>query len=383
MPDQLLSSIASNSSPVTFLVGENGSGKSWRLASLASELLSSGRRVIAISNTSFDRFPRSRHAGYARLSPSIGRRYARDVFKKALINGQSDTIRNASLIAKILQYTGFNSVIGLHVRISQRVNYDNLSRILLGHIPDEEISRILRAIEIYKNYENYRQSAWIDLYGAYIGPDRREILALLKYESILKKFRLISKISITIEREGSIYELDEASSGELSLLSSLSYIATQIQEGDVILIDEPENSLHPRWQRDYCKYLLDLLYYYTPQLIIATHSPHVVQGAQNSEVEVRLVKLPSNEAAPEPLTKSIEGTLFEAFGILSPASHYLSEKVAHILNNLVQDRSTLLETQDKLRELQEISYDRDQQAFLSRSIDLADQIVATLKKQRN
>lgn len=378
MPDPLLSNLSANPSSVTFLVGQNGAGKSMRLASLASELLAAGRRVIAISNTAFDRFPRTRRLGYARLSPSIGKRYAAEVFKRALANAQSDVMRNASLIGKTLQYTGFHPVLGLHVRIRQHADYLDLSRTLSDHMPEAEMSRVVRALDIYRNYRSDRQSAWIDLYGAEIGPDRRELLVLLQHESKLKKLGIIERISLTIERDNAIFDFDEASSGELSLLSSHAFIATNIQEGDFLLIDEPENSLHPRWQRDYCRRILDQFYYYSPRLIVATHSPHIVQGAQSSEVGVRLIKLPSNEVAPDPLTKSIEGTLFEAFGVLSPASHYLSEKVAYLLNELVQNRATLGDTQRELRDLQNLSNDADQQAFLGRSIDLAAEALAML-----
>lgn len=382
MTNQFLQNVSSTSSSVTFFVGENGAGKSKKLASLSSELLASGQRVIAISNTTFDRFPRSRQLGYARLSPSIGKRYATEVFKRALTNTQSDEMRNASLIGKILQYTGFNPVLGLHVRIKQQADYSNLSRILSEYMPKDEISRVARALDIYKNYGNYRQSAWIDLYGAEIGPDRRELLVLLQHESKLKKLGIIERISLTIERDGSIFDFDEASSGELSLLASHAFIATKIQEGDFLLIDEPENSLHPRWQRDYCRRILDQFYYYSPRLIIATHSPHMVQGAQSSEVDVRLIKLPSNEVAPAPLIKSIEGTLFEAFGLLSPASHYLSEKVSYLLNELVQERATLDETKKALRDLKSLSLDSDQQAFLERTISLAEQAQVMLDAGR-
>jgi hypothetical protein len=359
---------------VTFLVGKNGSGKSRSLGEVATSLVNSGRRVIAVSNTTFDKFPRFRRSGYARISPSMGRRYAIDVFKRALLNQHSESIRNASLIARGLEYTGFSAVIGLHIRLRSDTGYEDLKRDLSDLLPDEELSQIVRAIDIYKNYGNRRQTAWIDLYGSTIGPDRRELFSLLRHEPLLKRLGIIQRISVTIQRESSLFDLEEASSGELSLICSQAYIASQIEEHDVILIDEPENSLHPKWQRDYCRRLLDQFHYYSPHLIVATHSPHIVQGAQNSEVNVRLIKLPKIEDAAEPLIKSIEGTLFEAFGVLSPASHYLSEKVTFILNELAQRRVELSQTQAELRGLREISDDPDQQAFLGRAIELALQV---------
>lgn len=379
MLNQLLSSLPKNPSSVTFLVGPNGSGKSSRLANLTTELIDARKGVIAISNTVFDKFTRSRRTGYVRLSPAIGRSYAVNVFKRALINTRSEMMRNSSLVAKTLQYMGFEPVLGLHIRINKSIDYENISRMLSYDIPEHEIDSVMRALKIYKHYESERQSSWIDLSGSQIMPERRELLTLLKYELRLKRLKIIEGISLTIERKGKIFDFDEASSGELSLLSSHAFIATNIQSENYILIDEPENSLHPRWQRDYCRRLLDQFYYYEPRIIIATHSPHIVQGAQNSEVDVRLIKLPLNKEAPEPLTKSIEGTLFEAFGVLSPASHYLSEKVTYLINELVQKRSTLVATQNELRAFQSLSDDEDQREFLNRSIELAEQAEAMLK----
>lgn len=383
MVDRLLAHLEDNASPITCLVGENGSGKSRRLAELASELIESGRRVIAIANTVFDRFPRVRRSSYMRLSPSIGRRYAAEVFKRALTSSPAETLRNASLIGKALEYTGFEPVIGLHVRLRAKANLDDLGRVLEGEMPSDDIPVVLRALEIYRNYKNYRQSAWVDMYGGHIGPDRRELLGLLKHEFKLKRIGLVENVSITLGRRNSFYELDDASSGEVSLLATYAYIATHIEEGDIVLIDEPENSLHPRWQREYCRRLLDQFYLYSPRFLIATHSPNIVQGAQSSDVDVSLVRMPSDQVTSEPITKSIEGTLFEVFGVLSPANHYLSEKVTHLLNELVQHRQDLETTREELKRLRELSEDDEQRDFLSRAIELAAEVHAKLKSREN
>ena len=381
MVDRLLAHLDDNTSPITCLGGQNGSGKSRRLAELASELIESGRRVIAVSNTVFDRFPRVRRANYMRLSPSIGRRYAAEVFKRALTSSPAETLRNASLIGKALEYTGFEPVIGLHVRLRAKASLADLSRVLEGEMPRDDIPEVIRAFEIYKNYKNHRQSAWIDMYGGHIGPDRRELLGLLKHEFKLKRIGLVENVSITLERKNLIYELDEASSGEISLLATYAYIATHIQQGDVVLIDEPENSLHPRWQREYCRRLLDQFYLYSPRFLIATHSPNIVQGAQSSDVNVRLVRMPSDEVTMEPITKSIEGTLYEVFGVLSPANHYLSEKVTYILNELIQHRQDLDATRKELEGLRELSDDHEQREFLGRAIELAAEVKDKLESR--
>lgn len=72
----------------------------------------------------------------------------------------------------------------------------------------------------------------------------------------------------------------DASSGELALITSIVYISTVISERTVILIDEPENSLHPKWQKQFVQILFDIFYFFQPKIIIATHSPLIVNGAE-------------------------------------------------------------------------------------------------------
>jgi len=47
------------------------------------------------------------------------------------------------------------------------------------------------------------------------------------------------------------------------------------QRGKIFVVDEPEISLHPRWQEEFLDGVKDLMRSDT-QLIIATHSPAIV-----------------------------------------------------------------------------------------------------------
>ena len=348
------------------------------LSDLASELLQAGKRVIAIANSVFDRFPDSRSARYKRLSAKSGSKYVTTTFKRALLAIHEVDPRLAGLMAKSLDYTKFDPLIGLHVRLEPGADLNNLDDLLRDEVSAQDLPVILRAFDIYKNYGNRRQSVWVDLYQQEGGADRRDLFGLLKYETTLKRVGLLAKIAITLQRGRSFYDLDLASSGELSLLASDVYIATQIHQGDFILIDEPENSLHPRWQREYCSRLLDQFYLHDPRIIIATHSPHIVEGAEHANIGVHLENLsPRSEVFQEPdnrLTSSIEGTLLEVFGVLSPASHYLSEKVARILNELAHGRLGLQEATLQLGGLHSLSKDENQKSFLNSTVQLAKEV---------
>jgi predicted ATPase len=63
------------------------------------------------------------------------------------------------------------------------------------------------------------------------------------------------------------------SSGEKQIIILLTYIA--FSPGSIFIIDEPELSLHPKWQEDFIERIEALIPNHT-QLVIATHSPALV-----------------------------------------------------------------------------------------------------------
>lgn len=85
-------------------------------------------------------------------------------------------------------------------------------------------------------------------------------------------FNVLDKDGKVVSRDRDIKTL---SSGERQVLILFTYLKFHNKTGTVFIIDEPELSLHPKWQEDFLK-AVEVLTPKSTQLIIATHSPIIV-----------------------------------------------------------------------------------------------------------
>jgi len=84
-------------------------------------------------------------------------------------------------------------------------------------------------------------------------------------------------------------KLNELSTGEQELITrAFSLYIADLKE-KIILIDEPETSLHPNWQNRILKVYEDFAIENNNQIIIATHSPHIIASAKKESLRL-LVK---------------------------------------------------------------------------------------------
>ncbi len=82
------------------------------------------------------------------------------------------------------------------------------------------------------------------------------------------------------------FSINELSTGEKTLLSKVFYLYFKDIKNQIILIDEPELSLHPAWQNRVLKLYENFAKENNCQIIIATHSPHIIGSAKNEYIRV-------------------------------------------------------------------------------------------------
>lgn len=150
----------------------------------------------------------------------------------------------------------------------------------------------------------------------------------------------MSDVVLIADPTGRRVALTDASSGELSLAITLLGIASSIEEQSLVLIDEPEISLHPQWQVDYLARLAGAFADYAGcHFVIATHSPTLVSGSDAERTST--VDLEGARANPidSPTGKSVDEVLVREFGVANDGNLYLRQLLVDSLR-LVADRKT-------------------------------------------
>ncbi len=116
---------------------------------------------------------------------------------------------------------------------------------------------------------------------------------------------------------GEYVPLSSLSSGELLLYSKVASIMLFNLKNAIVLIDEPEMSFHPTWQKKIIQ-----IYKNIPgnnQFIIATHSPHILMSANEDRIVLlrknkNEFKIDVEEFEKKPLSSNINNILKELMG---------------------------------------------------------------------
>lgn len=89
-----------------------------------------------------------------------------------------------------------------------------------------------------------------------------------------------------IDRLGREVPINKLSSGEQHVLVLLGLLLFNTDSSDLILIDEPEISLHPAWQEMFLQVVEKVVELNQCRIIMATHSPLLINGQWDLVVEL-------------------------------------------------------------------------------------------------
>lgn len=164
----------------------------------------------------------------------------------------------------------------------------------------------------------------------------------------LRRFDLVRGPSIRLfKKEGGEFDFSDASSGEASILSTLIALIPNLDHNSLIVIDEPEISLHPSWQYKYVELIDKLISHKNGcHVVIATHShflisdlplgrSHVVhfREGRSSEISVEYIE-------EETHGLSAEDVLLNVFDMPSTRNYYLSRNISEALELVAEGKTS-------------------------------------------
>ena len=134
----------------------------------------------------------------------------------------------------------------------------------------------------------------------------------------------ISSISLVSNDYKQIH-VEDLSSGEQCILSSMLGMILFIDDNSLICIDEPEISLHPEWQEKYIDLLFDTFKYFNGcHFIIATHSPQITSRVKNDNCAIVKMSDSSIMNAVDSFHKSADYQLAAIFNTPGYSNEYLN-----------------------------------------------------------
>ena len=190
-------------------------------------------------------------------------------------------------------------------------------------------------------------------------------IRIKEVNQILRNIKINTKL-IDLTSERAVFEspnrkkisIDDLSSGEKQLYYRAAFLSKLNIKNSLILVDEPETSLHPTWQRDVIK-----LYQNAGennQVILATHSPHIIASVEPKNLfllyfddEERKVKI-MNMEKEQRYTKGVEPNriLQEIMGVelRDEETQQRIDEIVTILRQHPEERNSL-EFKEKLQNL--------------------------------
>lgn len=362
---------------INILVGENGSGKSSLLDILSKDIvLSTNRKVVAIANTIHDKFS-TRHKRFEILKAANGRSIVKRTIKSALMKLIEQREHRFNQVAETLRYVNFEPVIGIKI---VGLKTDVQEKLIYTDFSDNDRKKVSSLLFRYQKFLNERYGdnvLRIDLYrSSFYEYEGSVILELLAFEPQLRKAKLIRDIEISFQKDGELISANMGSSGELTLITSFVYLMTTIEHGTWIFIDEPENSLHPKWQVEYIYKLYDLIYRYEPTTFIATHSPLIINSAElNLGERVKIFKgINGSFKRMKDDVNNVEEIYQDFFDVTTPENRFLSTYVVGKLNQLGQRLITIGNFREVINDLSESAYDPRQKEVLIGVLQMGEQI---------
>lgn len=241
-------------------------------------------------------------------------------------------------------------------------------RNFLQENPENEF-RLRRALEMMPEQSEHRS---IHQFEIEVGRSAGDTV-FLDGLFLLKDLRILSFREVNLQRVNGGYPMDilEASSGEISIIAGILGISSGIQDGSLILIDEPEISLHPEWQDRYLDLLRETFSAFRGcHFVIATHSPIILSGAREEDTTILNIShvLKGINSDDYRRMRSFDEIVATQFGIADDDNLFVKQEVMKAANAIARGEIRAPDFERRVKQLSELEGSLDSGSKLAKVI---------------
>lgn len=281
--------------------------------------------------------------------------------------------RQRQNICSILDFIGYDHRVSLSYSLVMRAKTDGaaLDAIKQRVNKDKEYANLdkqqrnAKATQLYNFYKkktstgNSRHDYDID-FDVEIAKDDSDDELQFIYK--LKQCDLVTSTNVIFHKQGHDITSEDMSSGEFAMLSTvLSISAASNDPHTLVLLDEPELSLHPNWQMTLIDNLDRALANQVCHLLVATHSHMLVSDLPMKRSSVTQVEkdekgnLNSTRISECTYGWSAEEVLLKVFKTATDRNRYFGERIGKLLEKMGNNTISPEEVKAELKDLKEIS----------------------------
>ena len=195
------------------------------------------------------------------------------------------------------------------------------------------------------------------------------IFNILELDVKLKGFSKDEKTMPIFENSaGEEFDINDLSSGEKQLFLRTLSIKMLEPKNSIILIDEPELSLHPKWQQRIIEVYKKIGE--NNQIIVATHSPHILGSVSNENIfilyrnENGKIEAKTGDELYSSYGQPVDRVLKDIMGLKSVRTPKIDRDIQELRKLVDEDKYDTEEFKKKYNNLLEILGNTDEDLFL-------------------
>lgn len=237
----------------------------------------------------------------------------------------------------------------------------------LRSISPEEIDRLLENLRRLKSRYSTKIGAVeyeVDVNSSEMKIESDELIAL----NILESIEFVSPPSAVFTKKDG-FGFEHTSSGEKNILYTMTSLLSAIAPDSLVLIDEPEISLHPSWQMRYVHLLKTVLGDHSDgHCVLATHSHFMVSDIEPEDSDLVTV---SSQFDGEKISRSFkklehstyawsaESILYQVFNLRTTRNYYFERELTELLEMVANRSSNIGRISELVSKFSSLAFDEN------------------------